>query len=151
MADPQESLRSSEPDPLVGTTLRGLYRIERRIGEGGMGNVYAAEHVHLGKRFAVKVLSPSISSSRASVDRLKAEAVAASRIDHDNIVEVVNFDATEDGLVFIVMELLDGESLAVRVARGALPVVDAIRLILPVVDALAVAHDHGIVHRDLKP
>src|SRR5690606_23563129 len=83
------------PDHLLGRVLSGLYKVEERIGEGGMGTVYAARHIHLNKRFAVKVLSKKIAQHKQAVERLRQEAVAASSIDHDNIVDVVSFDSTE--------------------------------------------------------
>ena len=139
------------PDPFLGRTLSGLYRIDRRIGRGGMGTVYTAEHIHLQKQFAVKVLLPEVAKHAMAVERLRQEAVAASRIEHENIVGVVSFDRTEEGDVFIVMELLRGEDLAAMIGRGPLPLDRAIPIALQVCGALGAAHAAGIVHRDLKP
>ena len=139
------------PDPFVGRLLSGLYRVEKRIGRGGMGTVYIAEHIHLQKRFAVKVLLPEVAKHGMAVERLRQEAVAASRIEHDNIVGVVSFDRTEDGDVFIVMELLRGEDLAAMVGRGPIALDRAIPIALQICGALGAAHAAGIVHRDLKP
>ena len=110
------------PDPFVGRTLSGLYRVERRIGRGGMGTVYMAEHIHLQKQFAVKVLLPEVAKHGTAVERLRQEAVAASRIEHENIVGVASFDRTEEGDVFIVMEMLRGEDLATLLGRGPLAI-----------------------------
>ncbi len=139
------------PDHLLGRVLSGLYKVEERIGEGGMGTVYAARHIHLNKRFAVKVLSKKIAQHKQAVERLRQEAVAASSIDHDNIVDVVSFDTTEEGDVFIVMELLRGKSLADLLERGALPLPQVLLIVYQMCRALHAAHERGIVHRDLKP
>lgn len=139
-----------EPDRFVGRTV-GLYKVQRRIGQGGMGTVYQVEHVHLGKPFAMKVLTREIARHATAVDRLKQEAVAASKIDHDNIVSVVSFDRTDDGDVYIVMELLKGHDLASVLESGPLPLERAVPIGLQIASALAAAHEAGIVHRDLKP
>ena len=139
------------PDPLIGRVLGGLYKVEERIGEGGMGAVYAARHVHLNKRFAIKVLSKKIAEHKQAVERLRQEAVAASSIDHDNIVSVVSFDTTDDGLVFIVMELLKGENLGDLIEKGRIDLPTAVHISVQICRALDAAHQRGIVHRDLKP
>ncbi len=142
---------SGETDPIVGRVLNGLYRIGERIGEGGMGAVYRAEHVNLKKEFAIKVLTPDVASRDVALERLRQEAVAASSIDHPNIVRVVNLDETEDGLLYIVMELLSGMSLAERIEESVLDAHDAIEIGLQICSALQATHARGIVHRDLKP
>jgi serine/threonine protein kinase len=103
-----------EPDAWVGRVLSNVYRVEQKIGEGGMGAVYLARHIHLQKPYAIKVLTTTVANNGQAVERLKQEAIAASSIEHDNIVDVVNFDRADDGSVFIVMELLRG-----REPRGA--------------------------------
>jgi serine/threonine protein kinase len=138
-------------DPWIGRVLSNVYRVEAKIGEGGMGAVYGARHVHLGKQYAVKVLGAAIASNATAVERLKQEAIAASSIDHDNIVEVISFDRYADGAVFIVMEHLRGENLADRVERGPIPMHQALAIGHQIAAALGKAHDAGIVHRDLKP
>ncbi|MCC7542569.1 MAG: serine/threonine protein kinase [Deltaproteobacteria bacterium] len=140
-----------EPDPFVDRTLGGLYRIVSRIGVGGMGVVYLAEHVHIGKRFAIKVLSRSVAQHPQAVERLKQEAITASKIEHDNIVSIISFDRTDDGDVFIVMELLRGRDLARDLEHGRIPLERALRITYQVCRALGAAHDAGVVHRDLKP
>lgn len=140
-----------QEDPLIGHVLSGLYRVTGRIGEGGMGTVYNALHVHLNKPFAVKVLADRIAKNRDAVERLRQEAQAASSIDHDNIVDVVSFDATPDGRVYLVMELLDGTSLGDLVDRGPMDLDRALPIHYQLCDAIGAAHDNGIVHRDLKP
>ncbi|MEM9192319.1 MAG: serine/threonine-protein kinase [Myxococcota bacterium] len=139
------------PDPRIGKVLSGIYKVEERIGEGGMGTVYRVRHVHLNKAFAVKVLSARITSNSQAIERLRQEAVAASSIDHDNIVDVVNFDTTDDGDVFIVMELLKGSPLSEIVEHGPLDLKVALHYAVQMCRALHAAHEAGIVHRDLKP
>ena len=136
---------------MIGRILGGLYKVVRRIGEGGMGTVYMAVHVHLNKGFAIKILSENIGVSTNAVNRLLQEAQTASSIDHENIVDVVSFDTTDDGRVFLVMELLEGSSLADVLDQGALPLGRAMRIAFQISQALGEAHERGIVHRDLKP
>ncbi len=144
--DPDE-----EEDPWIGRTLSNVYQIEARIGEGGMGAVYLAKHVHLQKGFAVKVLNDIVAGKDNAVERLRQEAMAAAKIDHENIVDVVNFDRTPEGAVFIVMELLKGESLADTIGRGPIEMHRAVPITFQICRALHAAHERGIVHRDLKP
>lgn len=138
-------------DPLIGTTLGGLYHVQRLIGTGGMGRVYQATHTHLGKAFAVKVLEEGRADKPDAAARFLREARAATKIEHDHIVEVVNCDRDSAGRLFIVMELLEGESLADGLERGPLPLRDAIDIATQAGRALEAAHEAGIVHRDLKP
>ncbi|MBW1762631.1 MAG: serine/threonine protein kinase [Deltaproteobacteria bacterium] len=138
-------------DPLIGATLGGLYHVERLIGVGGMGRVYEATHTHLGKAFAVKVLPEGRADKPDATERFLREAKLATKIDHDHIVKIVNFDSDDEHRLFIVMELLQGENLADRLDRGALPVDEAIEIARQTGEALQAAHDAGIVHRDLKP
>ncbi len=138
-------------DPLVGATLGGLYHVERLIGVGGMGRVYEATHTHLGKAYAVKVLPEGRADKPEATERFLREAQSATKIEHDHIVKVVNFDSDDEHRLFIVMELLEGENLADRIHRGALPVDEAIEIARQTGEALQAAHDAGIVHRDLKP
>jgi eukaryotic-like serine/threonine-protein kinase len=142
------------PDQLLapGTILGDRYRIDGVIGQGGMGTVYRAEHLTLGKSFAVKVLKAAHTARPDFVARFEREAVAASQIRHPGIVDVVDFGRTEAGGFYCAMEHLSGETLAVRLAReGALPVVEAVRIGHDMARALAAAHVQGIFHRDIKP
>ena len=139
------------PDPMIGQVLSGLYKVQSRIGRGGMGTVYMAVHIHLDKPFAVKVLSDQIATNKSAIQRLLQEARTASSIDHDNIVDVFSFDATEDGRVFLVMELLEGVSLSELVERGPMRIERALPIARQVCQALEAAHARGVVHRDLKP
>jgi serine/threonine protein kinase len=139
-------------DPLVGSVLAERYEIVRRIGEGGMGAVYEARHTVIGKRVAVKVLLEKFLEKPDLVARLLQEARLASSIGHENIVDVTDFGTTSDGRAFVVMEFLEGESLAQLVIRDApLPVERSLRIARQVASALGAAHDKGIVHRDVKP
>jgi eukaryotic-like serine/threonine-protein kinase len=142
----------SPPDPLVGTTLAERYEIIRRIGEGGMGAVYEARHTVLGKRVAVKVLLEKFFEKPELVARLLQEARLASSIGHENIVDVTDFGTTVDGRAFVVMEFLEGESLAQLTIREApLPVERSLYIARQVASAVGAAHAKGIVHRDVKP
>lgn len=135
---------------LLGQTLGGAYRVIRRIGSGGMGQVYEAEHTLLGRHFALKVLDTSQKTRRDAVSRFFAEARAASQIEHPHIVDVVNF-VTDGPYMVLVMELLRGESLAERLTRGPLPILEASTILGQVCEAVAATHAAGILHRDLKP
>ncbi|HEU4615480.1 MAG TPA: serine/threonine-protein kinase, partial [Kofleriaceae bacterium] len=129
----------------------GNYRIVAELGRGGMGMVYRAEHVQLGRPAALKMLLPALSSDPGIVQRFFNEARAASAIDHPGIVEVYDFGRHTDGSAYIVMALLNGETLSHRLERGALAPLEGASLIVQVLSALAAAHARGIVHRDLKP
>ncbi|MGF1469997.1 MAG: serine/threonine-protein kinase [Sandaracinaceae bacterium] len=146
-----EAEDADSDDPWIGRLLSNVYEVEERIGVGGMGAVYRARHVHLEKPFAIKVLTDAVAERAQAVERLKQEAVAASRIDHENICRVVNFDRADGGAVFIVMEYLEGESLAAALGRGPIALRRALPITYQLCRALHAAHEHGIVHRDLKP
>jgi serine/threonine-protein kinase len=133
----------------IGRTLGGLYRLTAVLGEGAMGTVYAAEHRHLGARFALKVLKDGARSAEASA-RLLAEARAASRIDHPNVVRVVNCDHDGDR-VFVVMERLVGRTLEARHEEGPLDNADAVEVARQVARGLGAAHALGLLHRAVKP
>lgn len=137
---------------LVGTVLSQRYRVLKKLGEGGMGSVYLAEHTTINKKLAIKVLSPDFSQKPDLVDRFLQEARAASMIDQENVVEITDFGTVPGGTVFFVMEYLNGEDLAATIKReGPLPWERVRPIILQICDALAAAHDAGIIHRDMKP
>jgi eukaryotic-like serine/threonine-protein kinase len=149
-AQPQQA--EQQFDSLIGTVLAGRYEVVRRIGEGGMGAVYEAKHALIGKRVAVKVLLEKFHAKSDFVARLLQEARLASSIGHQNIVDVTDFGTTEDGRSFVVMEFLDGESLADLERREApLPIERSLRIARQAASALGAAHAKGIFHRDVKP
>jgi serine/threonine protein kinase len=140
------------PDPLIGATLDGRYKVLRLLGEGGMGRVYEGEHVLIERRVAIKVLREDFTRRADVVERFRREAKSASRIGHPNIVDVIDFGEAPGGASYFVMELLQGEDLADVLARcGKLPASRAVLIAFQCCHALAAAHDKGVVHRDMKP
>jgi serine/threonine-protein kinase len=129
----------------------GSYRIVRPLGKGGMGIVYEAEHVLIGKRAAVKTLRAELSANRDTVQRFFNEARATTQIHHPGIVDVFDFGFATDGTAFLVMELLEGESLGARRRRAPMTVGLVLAIVRQVASAVEAAHAKGIVHRDLKP
>ena len=129
------------------------YRIERQLGQGGMGAVFAAEHRHIGRRAAVKVLLPELSQNPQFANRFLNEAKAVNLSRHPGLVEIFDFGLLEDGTAYIIMEFLEGEPLSGRLRRvgGRLPEPIALALSWHIAVALAAAHAVQIVHRDLKP
>ncbi|MFO0577762.1 MAG: protein kinase [Polyangia bacterium] len=145
-------LRAELPDdPLAGRVLSGRYRLIEVIGRGGMGAVYRAHHILMDKPVAVKVLRHELASDTQAVARFHREARSASRLDHEHIIRVTDFGQTDDGLLFLVMELLDGENLAQVLRRGPLPWRRAATIMRDIALGLAHAHEQGVIHRDLKP
>jgi serine/threonine-protein kinase len=137
---------------LAGTELLGRYRVESVIGTGGMATVYRGRHATLHRELAIKVLDPALDGVPDAVERFLQEAQVTSRVVHENVVEVNDFGVTEDGVVFCVMELLNGENLAQLIAsEGPLPTSRAVAIMLQICAALQAAHEHGVIHRDLKP
>jgi serine/threonine-protein kinase len=136
----------------AGRTLVGKYRIEKMLGQGGMGSVWRGTHSITGRKIAVKILDEKFLSNANVVQRFGREARAASSIAHEGIVEVLDLDQTEEGIPFLVMEFLEGESLAHRIDYGARMTEDQVlSLGAQLLDALHAAHESGVVHRDLKP
>lgn len=136
----------------IGAVLDGTYRIEAKLGHGGMGTVYRATHLRLGQPVAVKVLTAEPARSRRALARFRREAQVTSGLGHPNIVAVLDFNEPADHAPYIVMELLQGEDLRARIERRAPLPLDAVALITrQATSALAAAHAQGVVHRDLKP
>jgi CheY-like chemotaxis protein len=146
--------KSAEPtagDLGPGAVIAGKYRLEELIGEGTFGAVYRGTHLELGVEVAVKVLQKSVTATQESVERFRREGVSAYRVRHPNAVAVSDFGVTEGGVAYLVMELLEGVSLADEVAeRGALSPHRANQILQPICSVLAEAHAAGIVHRDIK-
>ncbi len=144
------ALAQTLTDELSPGTIAGEYRIEQKIGEGGMGTVYGARHTLIGKRAAIKVIRGDLSASKEAVDRFVLEAQAVNQIGHANIVDVFGFGQLGDGRRFFVMEWLKGESLRARLTRP-ITHVEALDILIDVTKALEAAHHAGVVHRDMKP
>ena len=138
-------------DALFGQVLADRYRVLDLIGKGGMGKVYLAEHVALGKRVAIKVLNPAYTHRPDQVKRFLREAQAASTIGHENVIDVIDFGEMPNGSVFFAMEHLQGEDLGKLLKRGPLQWSRARRILLQICRALQAAHARGIIHRDMKP
>jgi serine/threonine protein kinase len=139
-------------DPLVGHTLDEKYRLEERLGIGGMGTVYRARHLLIDRPVAVKVLNQRFVEDEAARTRFRREARAAGRLQHTNAVTVTDFGESHDGYVYLVMELLEGRTLRDILAKEApLDAARAVSLMLQISAAVAAAHEAGIIHRDLKP
>src|SRR5260221_9581203 len=138
-------------DLLVGQTLAGKYSIEKLIKRGGMGAVYLGKHVLMDKTVAIKVLHPSLALDDDVVARFSREAKAASRISHPHAVSVTDFGESESGVVFLVMEYLDGRTLKDLIrSEGPMPLARSVEIVRQVSGALDAAHLQGVIHRDLK-
>jgi serine/threonine-protein kinase len=139
-------------DPLIGSTVAGRYRVDARLGSGGMGTVYRAEQVAMGREVALKVLRPEIAHDPQVQARFAREARSASQVESPFVVTLFDHGQTPDGLLFIAMELLRGQTLAEYLREhGALPWPEAVRIGRDIARALSAAHEGGVVHRDLKP
>jgi serine/threonine protein kinase len=140
------------PIGLVTGEVVGQYRIRERLGEGGMGTVFRVEHVTLDRVYALKALRAEVvERDPNAADQFLREARSAARIHHPNIVDVFDFGHLPDGRPYFVMELLEGESLADRVDRGAFQVADVVSVARQLAAALAAAHDRGVIHADVTP
>lgn len=142
-------------ESLTGAVLHGKYRVGRRLGEGGMGAVYRAEHMGIGRDVALKVVRSDLLADATAAERFVREARAAGAIQHRHVVNVTDFgvdQVNEQDVAYLVMEYLHGETLeAVLEARRRLPVAQVVDIVEQVASALSAAHAHGVVHRDLKP
>jgi serine/threonine-protein kinase len=137
--------------PASETILDGRYRMLNKIGEGGMGEVWVAEHVHLEKKVAIKLLRPEILTNREAVARFRQEARSASSIGHENIINIDDFGTLPDGRVYMAMEWLQGQPLDAVLKSGALTTERALEILIQTGKGLAAAHAKGITHRDMKP
>jgi serine/threonine protein kinase len=138
-------------DPMIGSVVGQRYRIVSRIGVGGMGAVYRAEHTMMRRDLAIKVLLPELGGKEEFARRFEREAESASRLTHPNIISVSDFGNTADGSLFLVMEFLAGDALSALIAQGPLSRERAVNIIRQVLRGLDHAHGAGVVHRDLKP
>ena len=139
-------------DPLISQLVADRYRVIRRLGEGGMGAVYLAEHVVIEKKIALKVLALELARRQDLVARFLQEARSASRIGHENVIDISDFGQSAEGYVYIAMEYLEGQDLGQVVrAEGALAWSRVRDILVQICRALRAAHDKGIVHRDMKP
>ncbi|MGE0871757.1 MAG: serine/threonine-protein kinase [Kofleriaceae bacterium] len=155
-AEHQTSYLPPQGDPLIGQTMAGRYSVQKKLGEGGMGAVYLATHNVLEKQVALKVLHGEFARKSELVERFMQEAKAASRIRHENVIDISDFGTTPEGLVFFAMELLAGHDLheeitRTRLAGELLPWSRTKKIFLQICSALSAAHALGIIHRDLKP
>ncbi len=142
----------STPQDRMGEVLNGTYRIERAVAEGGMGTVYEVAHTRLQQHFAVKFLDPRLAKNREAYARFRQEAEIAASLHHGSIVQVFDFNTDAYGNPYMVMELVEGETLEVWIERKQrVRRRDVVGVFAPLCNALDAAHRHGIVHRDLKP
>ncbi len=140
-----------DTDADAGQLLGGRYRLIRRVGEGAMGVVFEAEHVHIHRKVAVKLLQRRLAENGEAVERMRREAQAMSSLGHPNIVDCSDFGRSDDGQVYLVMEWLEGENLEDRLDGGGVDLETALEIAVQACAGLAEAHTQGVVHRDLKP
>lgn len=146
------SLFSGGSESLRGEVIDGKYRIEEMLGQGNFGAVFRATHLSLERQVALKVLRSSFRPESVSLRRFRQEGVSLSRLEHPNVVHVLDFSAEPEGLTYLVMELLQGHDLDTEIRRqGQLGVQRTLEIVLPICDVLSEAHALGIIHRDIKP
>ena len=139
-----------EGRPALGSVLGGKFRTVRQLGEGGMGVVFEAEHILSGKHVAIKWMQPDVASQPQAVERFLREARACALVRHPNVVDV--YDVVHEGdVVFLVMELLEGEPLSAALGRGGMPAHELIALLIEAMRGVSAAHRQGVIHRDIKP
>jgi eukaryotic-like serine/threonine-protein kinase len=137
---------------MAGRVLDERYRIERKVGEGGMSFVYLAHDLETNEKVAIKILSPALSADRNSLARLRREASLAGRLAHPNVCHIIRLGETDTGMVYVVMPFVEGELLCDRTHKlGHLPLPDAVHFVRDIAAGLQVAHQLRIIHRDLKP
>ncbi len=143
--------RGNFPKTRVGEVIDDKYRLVGLLGTGGMGEVYEAQHVYLGRKVAVKLLRPELTANPEAVQRFHREAQAASNIGHDCIVEILDFGKLDDGTNYLVMEYLEGTPLSDITVQGPVDPLRGLDIMIQMCDGLAAAHRSGIIHRDMKP
>ena len=144
-------VRAMVDDPLLGRTVLGKYRIERIIGSGGMGTVYEAEDLRLGRPVAIKVLRPAAGDFGDMGRRFRREARTIAQVTHPNLVTLLEFDLLDDGTPAMVMERVEGGSLRELLQRRPVTVDEVVEILRQSLSALGACHEAGIIHRDLKP
>jgi serine/threonine-protein kinase len=151
MVSQAQGAHSSDGARRLGQVVSGRYRIKELLGEGGMGSVYLAEHTHMRKRVALKLLHPEMVDNAEVLARFEREAMAAAHIEHPNVAAATDFGRTDDGGFFLVLEYVEGRSLRAALADGPMAPQRALHIARQIGLALERAHDSGVVHRDLKP
>lgn len=141
----------AKQDPLIGQTIKGRYRVAKKLGTGGMGTVYLAEQVNIGRKVGLKVLHREYAEEEEFVRRFRHEARLAASLNHRNVIVVHDFDQADDGSLFLAMEYVDGRSLRDVIKEGPLDVGRALRLGIQIAEGLRAAHRAGVIHRDVKP
>src|SRR5207245_2436851 len=142
-------IENTQPDSLIGDTI-GHYKVEKRVGAGGMGEVYLATDINVGRTAALKVLPARLGGNKERLRRFEREARAVAGLNHPNIMTIYEVGA-DDSDRYIASELIEGETLHERLARGHMELNEAIEIAIQVASALAAAHSAGVVHRDIKP
>ncbi|MEO7092411.1 MAG: serine/threonine-protein kinase, partial [Polyangiales bacterium] len=150
-ADRPPKVVAKDDDPMIGSVIAGRYRVDRRLGEGGMGAVYLVEHTLMRKKLALKVLHREMCSQTEIVARFEREAMAAAHIDHPNVAGATDFGKLEDGSFYLVLEYVEGTSLRTIIDKGPMAPSRSVHVTVQILAALRRAHELGIVHRDLKP
>src|ERR1700732_4060549 len=143
-------MRVSDPMGLPTGTLLGPYKILSAIGAGGMGEVYEARDNKLERNVAIKVLPEAFAHDGERLSRFQREARMLAALNHPNIATIHGLEQS-DGVHYLVMELVPGQTLAERISKGALPLAEALRVAAQIAEALEAAHERGVIHRDLKP
>jgi serine/threonine-protein kinase len=147
----QAATTLSAADAVSGRTIAGKYRISATLGAGGMGSVYRATRLLIGDEVAIKILHSGVTDPKAA-DRFQREAQAAARLKHSSVVVIHDFGTTEEGLQYLVMELVEGDSLRQLIRQhGVIPATTAVEIVRQVCEALDDAHQHNVIHRDIKP
>src|SRR3954463_11073220 len=139
------------PGRLAPGTAAGEYLVDELLGAGAMGEVYAGHHPVIGKRVAIKVLRKELATSEEAAERFTREARAVHQVDPPNVIDVFAYGRLDDGRLYLVMDLVAGETLRARLADGALAISGALAILDQIAEALDAAHARGVVHRDLKP
>jgi serine/threonine-protein kinase len=151
-SDPSASGSGAEVDPLIGQIIDKRYQLTRKLGEGGMGEVYAADHLRIARSVAIKLLRPEVLTNEEAVKRFEQEAMTASSIGHENIIRIEDSGKLEDGRIYLAMELLDGLPFNDLIDQPTpIPPHRLLNILIQTCHGLAAAHNKNIVHRDMKP